>query len=67
MCAHDLEAILPTLAKAPGAGRRLLEALTFRGPTPPALERAVDGIGREDNPVTTDLWDRWKALLPRPS
>ncbi|WP_328393291.1 hypothetical protein [Nocardia sp. NBC_00416] len=68
VCAHDFEAILPTLAKTPDAGQRLLDALTFRDPTPPALARAVDEIeGREENPLTTDLWDRWKEILPRPS
>jgi hypothetical protein len=67
VCAHDLEAILPTLATTPDAGRRLLDALTFRDPTPPALERAVDGIDSERNPISTGLWDRWKAILPRTS
>ncbi|MGW5383992.1 hypothetical protein [Nocardia sp. NPDC003963] len=55
VCAHDLEAILPTLAKTPDAGRRLLDALTFRDPTPPALERAVAEIDSERNPISAML------------
>ncbi|WP_033247068.1 hypothetical protein [Nocardia carnea] len=67
VCAHDFESILPILAKATAAGQRLLHALTFHDPTPPALERAVDRTDREDNSITADLWARWKVILPRPS
>lgn len=67
VCAHDLEEVLPALAQAPDAGARLLTALTFDDPTPATLSRAVQGLRPADNPIVTDLWDRWFASTPWPS
>ncbi|MFD4443638.1 hypothetical protein ACFWPK_28075 [Nocardia sp. NPDC058519] len=63
--AHDIERICPILAAEPGAGRKVLEALTFADPTPPALDRAVKGLPSRRNPISTALWDSWKRVVPR--
>ena len=59
---HELESIAPTLSRLPDVGCRVLEALTSREPTPPSLNRAVDGLALARNPVLDKLWDRWTTL-----
>ncbi|WP_281032934.1 hypothetical protein [Nocardia brevicatena] len=44
-----------------------MDPLIFRDPAPPALARAVEGMDHKNNPITTDLRERWKAVLSRPS
>ena len=65
--AHDLERVLPTLATANNPGIRLLEALTFNDPTPPSLDRAIEGLAPVRNPVLDQLWDGWEDQLPNRS
>lgn len=65
--AHDLECIIPILATANNPGVRLLEALTVKDPAPPSLDRAIEGLASERNPILDALWDGWEDLLPNRS
>ncbi|MGV9836558.1 hypothetical protein ACWDUL_20550 [Nocardia niigatensis] len=62
--AHALEEVLPILAQAPDGHARLLDALTSNPPTPAAFERAAAGLDRVRNPVSLELWEKWRSLIP---
>ncbi|MFD7008122.1 hypothetical protein [Rhodococcus jostii] len=63
--ANQLEAYCPMLATVSDVGLWVLEALTFKDPTPPALRRAVEGLEQVPNPVSDKLWERWRKKLPK--